>query len=105
MKPPSRSEWNGPDRSRRLGRTLLASLFVTVLFFLLSAAVVNYRATGIVQAAESIADDALPSIQHLAAARTVLRRLEALRTNLTREASPERKPEGAWLSYKRFAGA
>jgi signal transduction histidine kinase len=63
-----RSQWMGP--------LLLASFALTVLSFLLSTVVTERRARGIEEAADSIANNAMPSILQLAEERNDLRHME-----------------------------
>jgi signal transduction histidine kinase len=83
MKRLARIHWSTPPTSHRLGTALLTFSAGTILFFLLSSVVANYREQGIARAAGNIAADALPSIQHLSAARTALRQVTASLDELT----------------------
>jgi signal transduction histidine kinase len=59
-------------------RPILVAIFAVVASFLASTVLTESRAAGIDAAAVSIAENAGPSIEHLAAARADLRRLQAL---------------------------
>jgi signal transduction histidine kinase len=58
--------------------SLFAAFFMVVLSFLASAAYAEHRAATIDDAATSIAENAMPSIERLASARAELRRIQAL---------------------------
>lgn len=65
-----------PQRSTaRLGWLLVGSFTLTVLLFVLASIVANWRARGIVSAAESITKVAFPTASCVAEARTWLRRV------------------------------
>ena len=64
--------------SRTLVPLLLGALALTVVSFLLSAVVAELRARGIEDAADSIATNAMPSIEQLADMRSDLRLMEGL---------------------------
>jgi signal transduction histidine kinase len=87
--------------SRRLGRMLLAASFGTILLFVLSALVANSRERGIVRSAQSITDDALPAIQHLAGARTALRQVDIALDDLTGAPSSTSTPAAARAELQR----
>ena len=58
---------------RRLGVVLLGSFAITIASFVASAWVANYKAQGLLDAAESIVTDAMPAVGHLIRLRTALR--------------------------------
>jgi signal transduction histidine kinase len=62
---------------------LLVAFFGTIVCFVLAAWASSYRERGILRAAENIADDALPAIQHLANARRSLREVASTLDDLT----------------------
>src|SRR6185437_5858995 len=59
-------------------RAFLVALLAVVASFVASTVFAERRATGIDAAAVSIAENAAPSVEHLAAGRADLRRLQAL---------------------------
>lgn len=67
-----------PDSSRRLSVQLMVAFALTVVCFVTGTAVAEYRARGIETAAQSIANVAVPAIDHLARARSELRHIEVL---------------------------
>jgi signal transduction histidine kinase len=69
--------WSPPGgRTRGLGELLLLLFALTVLSFVASTSLVQWRARGISRAATAIATNAAPSIEHLSRARTELRHSE-----------------------------
>ena len=65
-------------RSRWLGLVVLGSYVLTALSFLLSTLVTERRARGIAEAADSIANNATPTIIQLTEERSLLRLMEGL---------------------------
>jgi signal transduction histidine kinase len=66
------------DRQPFTLRSMFAAFFAAIVSFLASAAYAEHRASAIDAAATSIAENATPSIEHLAATRAEIRRLQAL---------------------------
>lgn len=73
--------------SKSLGRMLVLFFGLTIASFLSSRWVSEYRARGIDAAASSIADVSSPAIEHLSKARTELRHMDALLTDLVSRSS------------------
>jgi signal transduction histidine kinase len=73
----------GGSGSGRLGGLLVASFTLTIASFVLAAAITGLRAEGIVAAANSIMNDAFPTIRCLAHGRTEIRRISVAIDRLT----------------------
>ena len=85
--------WSGAaDRTGRSVRVvwlLIGSFVLTVACFIAATSVAEYRARGIGADADSIANNALPSIACLSQARTEVHQLAMLLERLASEASPQ----------------
>jgi signal transduction histidine kinase len=87
--------------ANRLGWMLVASYFGTVLFFVIASLTARYLERGIVHAAQSISNDALPSIQHLSATRTALRQMAVGIDDLTEGVDSGRRPDEVLTELQR----
>ncbi len=67
--------------------SLFAAFFVAIASFVISAGYAEHRAAEIDAAATSLAENATPSIMHLAAARAELRHTQALLSDLVNDAA------------------
>lgn len=97
--------WSGAaDRTRRSVRVLwllIGSFVLTVASFIAAVSLAEYRARGIASAADSIANNAMPTVACLADARTELRQLEMLVQRLVDQAAPLSRSDMAVLHGSR----
>src|SRR5678815_4786839 len=82
----------GGPPSLTMGAVLVASFVLTVASFLLAIVMLTTKARGISAAAESIASNAAPAVDHLSRMRTALRHAEVLLDDFTDQLAAAQQP-------------